>query len=1556
MSAEIIINEREQVSAAVITGQSVAAVYGTAKKGTPHLRTFCNSGRDFITKFGSPLVASYGAYAALEYLKETDKLYYVRIASLRGSDPVTTANTDLRAMLAATAGFATPSSIMSLANKVLRLRFDSIVSQDVSIVFTNAILTTLIKSTLSKTMDALVSFINGALSHNYTLEPRWGFATVTYASGSGYINIYSHNVDGYTSKVEILAPSSGTSASSVFGWTDGVSIATGSRTVLLEKSTSAASATSATETYNLGVRASVTSNNAQTYNLGAKATASVGNTGLLSDGYSYQYMGNSFVPSVMSDVYTGGNNDAYQLARGTDFVLTMNVDGYEFDVPVEITNLAKWPATWTGTLASLAALNQLCSDINTAYQVASRYSEEDIAYVISGTSRTTIDDGKLLIQSKGRTATPHVVIPFTQNEAIVPIAPYYFAVALGLRIGVEKKFDNILTIQYDSGASNNVYFDKSTLYAANPTYKPELMSNANVVNYINTVLGESIATVQSTPGFGFNLSNLLKGCPAFAGTDPGSDYTVWSEGLGCSTNPYYGNYASSKFGPSLLTTRHNTATSAQVHYSSSYLSPSIQTWLKFTFTGGTKYAICKFTGFEYSTGRLSLTSAPTLESTNINASATTFLSTLASATTGRLLDAKGGYALIYDTESATPSLGDVLTVDSLSCRVVKRDDATAGKKDRYTLVVVPTTTATFAPAIGSTITNVTVPGTVGTLTAVYFDRDVNVYIDNSGPLSFGGLNVTDIEGISYSWYQGQTWQNLINVTTPGSEEIKISTPPGSEEIDISTNDTVSPHTVSSDCRVSPSGAYSLLMGLIFGTTNAILRLDNLPYGSDTTDAKAAISYTLVAKDAGSGSFSFTSEGSYAYIDKTDKVILNLINPMIGTDNITTIIFAIVIGSGDSSTLYSNFVNDKDDYSHTEKTPLVTVDNGATFSLPARDYLTDYSWGTGWNTLDVKVDGGSTQSINFNNGVFVDQSAATAIEVIDAINSVVSGSIASPASGNKVVLTSPTPGTTGSMTLVSDNAALDFTNGVAVVGAGSPYLGLTVDSVTIDMDFSGYEGFKIVDLSAATAEEVVDCLNYEFDSITPATVDSHKVKVTSPTSGSSSLINITEANTFLGGDFSTSHIIRGGSVDVECATFYAVSEGTWANDDITVRISDEPLYFAPGTSRIDILYKNKVVETYREISPDPSADGSTGPNGQGTFIETAIGNASTNSLGQNPSQYVYVRFDEDLTTATPDYISGKFVGSEYILDKGMDGLTGITVSDYSGSDYSTTWGRPTGFHQLDDNETVTTTLQVAPGITDVPTLYNLASLCENRGDSLAIIDPPYPLTDLQIVDWSNGANGFTNNALNSKFLALYSNWQYYLDTYNNVKLWVPPSIGVLRQYAQNDRLSQPWYPVAGTTRGVFQTALKLYTEPNKPTRDIMYDAPNCVNPIAKFASYGYLIWGNRTTYRTAAPSQDASVRRTINYIKTAIRLSLPSNLWSLANDKSNRNNIADKISNICGDVMKTNGIVSFKVEDVTSNSDLLKKQISIRCSIVTPSIVEKIVVDLIITSDGNVVEA
>ena len=584
--------------------------------------------------------------------------------------------------------------------------------------------------------------------------------------------------------------------------------------------------------------------------------------------------------------------------------------------------------------------------------------------------------------------------------------------------------------------------------------------------------------------------------------------------------------------------------------------------------------------------------------------------------------------------------------------------------------------------------------------------------------------------------------------------------------------------------------------------------------------------------------------------------------------------------------------------------------------------------------------------------------ATLQQIVDGINYFIGSNVASITGTEALRITSPTGGTEGSVVLTASTEAPVTTYddplktlGAAVAGTGDNHLRFKIDdTTTVDVYFT-----PSATLAVSTAVDEINAAIADVDTTlgSLASLTGNQIKISSPKSGNfaefGSSIQVLEALT---GVFTDLTFHEGTGSKVASIKISATSPGSWANDVIAVRFSDEdPLFSAPNSSRMDILLNGVIVETFRELVVNPDANGVTGVSGEGVYIETAVNGVS---------DFVVVDFDDNLVDTDPDTLatSVKIVANTssigtlppYELSGGADGIDGLTDADVIGVTKDVN-GNSTGLQTYADKEQILINLIAAPGFTSQAIGNALVTLAETREDTLALIDPPMGLNAQEIVDWHNGLGYGRTAALNTSYAALYNTWIKQYDPYNDIDINLPPSALLLAQMAFNDSVADPWFATAGLTRGRLTDALDVLSPTTLGDRELLYGLNNRVNPIPKFIQEGIVVWGNRTLYRQESALKEITVRRLLNYAKTIVDLLARTYLFD-PNDTESSTRLINKINPALDNIRSRRGLTSFKVVDATTDRDRNLNRMVIKIFLQPTRTIEIIEIPMVVTQAGG----
>ena len=294
----------------------------------------------------------------------------------------------------------------------------------------------------------------------------------------------------------------------------------------------------------------------------------------------------------------------------------------------------------------------------------------------------------------------------------------------------------------------------------------------------------------------------------------------------------------------------------------------------------------------------------------------------------------------------------------------------------------------------------------------------------------------------------------------------------------------------------------------------------------------------------------------------------------------------------------------------------------------------------------------------------------------------------------------------------------------------------------------------------------------------------------------------------------------------------------------------------------------------------------------------------------------------VVTESPVVRFMKFVDSTYSFSGGTNG----DLTDNAGvfdADARTAFignqAAKTGMWALDD-EGLNLSMAATPGVTDETVQNALVSIAESSQNLVAVLSPPKGLGTAQdAINWTNGQYTGRTSALNSSYAAVYWPWVKIFDVWTGLDTWVDPAAFAIGVMANTDQISDPWFAPAGLTRGRLTRPFDVEVPLSQGDRDILYQSGECINPIVKFANDGIVIWGNKTTQRTATALDRVNIRRMMIVIRKML-LSATRPFVFEPNDPVTWSRIKNIVQPALDDIRNRRGITEFKVVcDETTNT-------------------------------------
>lgn len=209
-----------------------------------------------------------------------------------------------------------------------------------------------------------------------------------------------------------------------------------------------------------------------------------------------------------------------------------------------------------------------------------------------------------------------------------------------------------------------------------------------------------------------------------------------------------------------------------------------------------------------------------------------------------------------------------------------------------------------------------------------------------------------------------------------------------------------------------------------------------------------------------------------------------------------------------------------------------------------------------------------------------------------------------------------------------------------------------------------------------------------------------------------------------------------------------------------------------------------------------------------------------------------------------------------------------------------------------------------------------SLAENRKNSMVFISPQQSDVVNNVGGEVTAVAAYRNLLTSSSYAVIDSGWKYQYDKYNDVYRWIPLNGDIAGLCARTDSERDPWFSIAGSTRGVIKNVVKLAWNPNKTERDTIY--PLGINPVVTFPGEGTMLYGDKTMLSRPSAFDRINVRRLFIVLEDAISRAARSTMFEF-NDEFTRAQFVNLVEPFLRDVKGRRGIYDFKVVCDTTNN-------------------------------------
>lgn len=346
-------------------------------------------------------------------------------------------------------------------------------------------------------------------------------------------------------------------------------------------------------------------------------------------------------------------------------------------------------------------------------------------------------------------------------------------------------------------------------------------------------------------------------------------------------------------------------------------------------------------------------------------------------------------------------------------------------------------------------------------------------------------------------------------------------------------------------------------------------------------------------------------------------------------------------------------------------------------------------------------------------------------------------------------------------------------------------------------------------------------------------------------------------------------------------------------------------------------------------------------------------------------YFYGGFDgwdefRDQRTNTDDFKASKYLGT-YNSNSG-EGYAFNRIDDpeaigLNQNGITSDWyAYLAAYRQFANPESVDINIFATPGIDYVNNKLLVDEVVEmieeERGDSIYVVttpDKPSGAGDYadEMYTPDDAVYNLEDSELASNYTCTYYPWVKYLDTDNNQYIYLPATKDVVRNFAQTDNITYPWFAPAGLSRGDVDCVRAHYVT-KIADEDTLYEGR--INPVKTFATDGVKLWGQKTLYNNDdSQLSRIAVRRLMLRMKKLISTACRSLIFE-PNDSVTKNTFLSTVTPILDNIRSNRGISDYKVmvDDSTDSSD--RRELSVQIFFKPYAALEYISLNFVITPE------
>lgn len=280
----------------------------------------------------------------------------------------------------------------------------------------------------------------------------------------------------------------------------------------------------------------------------------------------------------------------------------------------------------------------------------------------------------------------------------------------------------------------------------------------------------------------------------------------------------------------------------------------------------------------------------------------------------------------------------------------------------------------------------------------------------------------------------------------------------------------------------------------------------------------------------------------------------------------------------------------------------------------------------------------------------------------------------------------------------------------------------------------------------------------------------------------------------------------------------------------------------------------------------------------------------------------------------------------------------------------------GIRQFANPEAVDINVFATPGIDYVnnKTLVDetIEMIEDERADSIYVVttpDKPMGASDFadEMFTSDDAVYNLEDSDIDSNYTCTYYPWVKYLDQDNNQYIYLPVTKDVVRNFAQTDNTTYPWFAPAGLERGDVN-CVRAHAITKLADEDVLYEGR--INPVKTFATDGVKIWGQKNLQIKESQLNRIAVRRLLLRMRKLIAIACRSLIFE-PNDTVTKNSFLSTVTPILDNIRANRGVSDYKIEvnDTVESRD--RRELPAKIYFKPYNALEYVVLDFILTPEG-----